>query len=85
MTEKILLLIIDLGEAVITVDGPHHQGGNGVLGMGAGVVGDVNLFLAIMCVLHEECVGQEGVRYRALGKKPVLGGVHVGAFGRRDV
>ena len=51
--------------------------GDGVVGLCAVIVGDVNLLFAVVCVLHEECVRQEGVSYGALGEEPVLRGVHV--------
>ena len=64
-------------EAVVTIDGTHRPWGDGVVSLGAIIVGDVNLLFAVVCVLHEECVRQEGVSYGALGEEPVLRGVHV--------
>ena len=62
---------------MVAIDGTHRPWGNGVVGLCAVIVGDVNLLFAIVCVLHEECVCQESVSDGALGKEPVLRGVHV--------
>ena len=69
------------GESVIPVYSAHRPRGDSVVGLGTVVVGDVDLLLVVVSVLHEECVCEKGVCHRTLRKKSVLGGVHMGMFG----
>ena len=64
-------------EFVISVDGVHCPWGNGIVGLGAVIVGDVYLLLVLFSVFHDEGVGKDSVSDAAKRVKGMLCGVEL--------